>query len=62
MSLRRAALLAMTLAAIAATLGPAGLAVAADPTPLPPDQAQALATAPADRAARPRESSTAKPP
>lgn len=48
MSLRRAALLAMTLAAIAATLGPAGLAVAADPTPLPPDQAQALATAPAD--------------
>jgi hypothetical protein len=41
-------LLALLLAAIAATLGSTGPAVAADPTPLPPDQAQALATAPAD--------------
>lgn len=38
----------MLLAAIAATLGSTGPAVAADPAPLPPDQAQALATAPAD--------------
>jgi hypothetical protein len=48
MSVRSGALLALLLAAIAATLGSAGLAVAADPTPLPPDQAEALATAPVD--------------
>ena len=48
MFVRRGVLLAMLLAAIAATLGPTGRAVAADPAPLPPDQAQALATAPAD--------------
>ncbi|HEY3462319.1 MAG TPA: hypothetical protein VGK62_02560 [Gaiellaceae bacterium] len=48
MSVRRGALLAMLLAAIAATLCSTGPAVAADPAPLPPDQAQALATAPAD--------------
>jgi hypothetical protein len=45
MSVRRAALLALLLTATAAILGSTGLAAAADPTPLPPDQAQALATA-----------------
>jgi hypothetical protein len=45
MSVRRAALLAMLLAAMAAALASAGGVLAADPTPLPPDQAQALATA-----------------
>jgi len=51
MSLRRAARLAMLLAAVTAVLGSAAPALAViDPTPspLPPDQAQALATAPAD--------------
>src|SRR5262245_39323163 len=51
MSVRLAALLAMLLAAVAALLGSAapGLAsVNATPSPLPPDQAQALAAAPAD--------------
>ena len=51
MSVRLAALLAMLLAAVAALLGSAapGLAsVNATPTPLPPDQAQALAAAAAD--------------
>lgn len=50
MSLRRAASLAMLLAAVAAMLGPARAALAdsTTPTALPPDQAQALATAPAD--------------
>lgn len=48
MSLRRAALLALVLAAMSALLGSAALAAAADPSPLPPDQAQALATAPTD--------------
>lgn len=49
MSLRRAALVAMLLAAVAAILGSAAGALA-DPnaTPLPLAQAQALATAPAD--------------
>jgi hypothetical protein len=46
MSVRRAALLALLLAATTAILGSASLATAADPSPLPPDQAQALATAP----------------
>jgi len=51
MSVRRVALLALLLAALAAILGSAAPALAViDPTPspLPPDQAQALATAPAD--------------
>jgi len=50
MSLRCAALLAMLLAAAAAILGSAASAVADSgiPTALPPDQAQALANAPAD--------------
>jgi hypothetical protein len=50
MSLRHGALLAMLFAAVAAILGPAASAVAdsGTPTALPPDQAQALATAPAD--------------
>lgn len=46
MSVRRRALLAVLPAAMTAVLVSAGLASAADPTPLPPDQAQALATAP----------------
>jgi hypothetical protein len=48
MSVRQAARLALILTAMTAILGSAGLAAAADPTPLPPDQAQALATAPTD--------------
>ena len=51
MSLRRVALLASLLAAVTASLGSAASALASDPntpSPLPPDQAQALATAPAD--------------
>jgi hypothetical protein len=50
MSVRRAALLAMLLAAVTAVLGAAAPAFAVDPTPtpLPPDQAQALADAAAD--------------
>jgi hypothetical protein len=50
MSVRRAALLALLLAAVTAILGSAAPALAVidpTPTPLPPDQAQALATAPA---------------
>jgi hypothetical protein len=43
-ALRRAALLALLLATTAAVLGSATPGVAADPAPLPPDQAQALAT------------------
>ena len=46
MSVRRAALLAMLLIALAVSAGSASRAVAAGPTPLSPDQAQALATAP----------------
>jgi len=48
MSVRRAAHLALLLAAMTAVLGSARPSAAADPTPLPPDQAQALATAPTD--------------
>jgi hypothetical protein len=48
MSVRRAALFAVLLAAMTAILGSAGPAAAADPAPLPPDQAQALATAATD--------------
>jgi len=51
MSVRRAALVALLLTATAALLGSAAPALAADPnapSPLPPDQAQALADAPAD--------------
>jgi len=51
MSARRVALLAMLLAAVAAFFGSAARALAAidgTPSPLPPDQAQALATAAAD--------------
>ena len=46
MSIRRTAALAMLVAAMAGILASAGGAGADDPTPLPPDQAQALATAP----------------
>jgi|SRR5690349_21491951 hypothetical protein len=45
---RRAALLAALLGAMAAVLASAGGVLAADPTPLSPDQAQALATAPVE--------------
>ena len=45
MSGRRAVPLAVLLAAMAATVGSTGRAAAADAAPLPPDQAQALATA-----------------
>lgn len=45
MSARRTALIALLLAAMTASLGSAARAGAADPAPLPPDQAQALATA-----------------
>jgi len=49
MSVRRAALLAMFLGTLAVTLGSATSARATvDPSPLPPDEATALATAPAD--------------
>jgi hypothetical protein len=51
MSVRRTAVLALLLPAVVASLGSAGPALAAtDPaaSPLPPDQAQALATAAAD--------------
>jgi hypothetical protein len=51
MSIRRQALLAMLLAAVVAALGtatPARALIEGPPTPLPPDQAQALATSPAD--------------
>ena len=48
MSVRRAALLAVLLAALAAGIGSASRAVAAGPSPLAPDQAQALATAATD--------------
>lgn len=44
----RAALLAALLGAMAAVLASAGGVLAADPTPLSPDQAQALATAPVE--------------
>ena len=48
MAPRRAALLALLLVAVTAILGSAGRSAAADPAPLPPDQAQALATAATD--------------
>lgn len=49
MSLRRAALLAMLLATLAAVLGSAAAPARSDtPTPLPPDQATALATSTPD--------------
>jgi hypothetical protein len=45
-SIRRTAVLAMLVATLAGILASAGRAGADDPAPLPPDQAQALATAP----------------
>jgi hypothetical protein len=51
MSVRRVAVLAMLLAAVTAIVGSAAPALAVidpTPTPLPPDEAQALATSPAD--------------